>query len=118
MRGGFQFHFLALFLAGEEFPEELAEGVELPLVGDTAAVPLAVVQIIGVLVGRMGEEAQAQRSAPVQLDFDVYVAGDLVGGGAAFSCLLPTVPFTMTRLLNSCVLTATSKRFLPAWVVW
>ena len=58
----------------EEAAEELAQAVEFPLPGNTAAVPLAVVQIRGELVCRVGEEVQPQAAAPVAVVGDTPVA--------------------------------------------
>ena len=73
---------LAFLLPHKEGAQEGPEGIEVPLVGEAHPVPLAVVQVRGVLVGRVGERLDADGAAPVQFNLYVNVAHDLVGGGA------------------------------------
>ena len=61
----------------EEFAPEIPEVVEILLIHDTGAVALALVEVIAVLVGRMGEERQTDLPLPVEFDLDVEVAHDV-----------------------------------------
>ena len=83
IQGPFPGPFFPRLLGTEEPPEELPQTVEITLIGNTAAMPLAVIKVGRVLVGRMGEQIQPQASAPVEFDFDIHVARHLVGCGSA-----------------------------------
>ena len=61
----------------EDFAPQLPERVEVLLVHDTGTVALALIEVVAVLVGRVGEERQTHLSLARELDFDVQVAHDV-----------------------------------------
>ena len=61
----------------EYFTPEFSDRVEVFLIHDTGAVALALVEVVAVLVGGMGEERQAQLSLPVEFDFDLNPLSDI-----------------------------------------
>ena len=80
--GGGGFFLLTLLLGSEQVAEELTDAFVFLLVAHAHAVALREVQVVGQLVGGVGEDVEAVLAFRIQLDLDVEVACEVAAAAA------------------------------------